>query len=419
VLPAIPANPSSRVDCRLAGLGVATERPDLRTGRPAIPVIGARFGGAAVSDHKNDAFADTPPDWVALTEAVVWIQRSFGVDITERAPNLVRDLRKGTLRYHIAGLNSDDLYARAYGTYTAVPGLTYCPETRDVIVKDWQVAGVDWLTGTVTTRVRGIRRSYRIELWWLGLEEWAKPHIEILRTRAAQEPLGTTIERTSTGAGSCKADPPTHHVSPSVEQRPSDPWSKAVGAWVPLADLLVTIEKELGVPQADAARTLRHPLESYAVYTQVVGLNGPASSTRHSKWFAQGHPANSHHYCVSQEGWSHVDWSAGTLAGYRIEVRWAHVVEQLATLAAAVKRRRASEAEAVRRKGGGARNEADEVNIWMRAYVQGWNDVGRKPKREETLKLCSKEMKTTYRQAEIAWEALPTEWRNPPRVPKA
>jgi len=71
-----------------------------------------------VPEQKNSAFADIPPDWVALTEAVDWVRRYFGVDITERASNIASDLRKGKLRYHVADLESDELYPRAYASYT-------------------------------------------------------------------------------------------------------------------------------------------------------------------------------------------------------------------------------------------------------------------------------------------------------------
>jgi hypothetical protein len=65
--------------------------------------------------------------------------------------------------------------------------------------------------------------------------------------------------------------------------------------------------------------------------------------------------------------------------------------------------------------GKGSPSLSDSVTCWMRAYVMGCNDAGKKPKRDGTLKQCQDETGTTYRLARAAWDALPAEWKNPPR----
>jgi hypothetical protein len=114
----------------------------------------------------------------------------------------------------------------------------------------------------------------------------------------------------------------------------ANPWSNAVGAWVPLADLLQVVERELGIPQAEAARALRHPLESYQIRAEVVGWGerfcmSPHPPPDRSAWVLRegGRP-----YRVSQEGWKHADWAAGTLDGYPVRVLWEHVKLQLPTI---------------------------------------------------------------------------------------
>lgn len=62
-----------------------------------------------MSDHTIQALAGIPPDWIGLTEVVQWVQRRFGIDISELLPDLSTALRKSELRYRIAGLTIYDL----------------------------------------------------------------------------------------------------------------------------------------------------------------------------------------------------------------------------------------------------------------------------------------------------------------------
>jgi hypothetical protein len=58
----------------------------------------------------------------------------------------------------------------------------------------------------------------------------------------------------------------------------------------------------------------------------------------------------------------------------------------------------------------------DPKVLWMHAYVQGWNDAGKKPKRDPTLALSQKVTGATYREALSAWHTLPVNMRNRPRT---
>lgn len=60
----------------------------------------------------------------------------------------------------------------------------------------------------------------------------------------------------------------------------------------------------------------------------------------------------------------------------------------------------------------------DSAMAWMKGYAIAYHENKRKPKREDTIKLCCKEIRVQYRIAETAWEALPAEWKNHPRTPK-
>ena len=330
-----------------------------------------------------NALAAVPPDWVALTEVFPCVHQYLGVDIRPKIVDLISDLRRGQLRYHIAELNADALRSRAYGTFARIPGLTHSTESSDVVVCDWDSVEVDWLAGTVGgSRLASdrSRQRHRIEIWWLDLERW-------VTTRARR-------------------------VSP-VSEHVANVWSGAVGAWVPLAELPATVERALGIPAAEAARALRDPLERYRIQNRVVDWHD-WRETHRGNLVANRNPLDSHPHRVSDDGWPHVNWISGTLAGHRIEVRWVEVRQHLANLFASSKRTIA----ATTRHGADPQgaDKFSDTELWMRAYVRGWNDAGKKPKREETLKLCQRDMKTTYRRAKAAWEAVPSELKNPPRT---
>lgn len=113
----------------------------------------------------------------------------------------------------------------------------------------------------------------------------------------------------------------------------ANPWASAVPAWVTLAQLLVYVERELGIPHDRAANALRAPLESFAVRTAVFGYSASAGSRIRKDWIASdqspGHPTG---YCISQQGWAHVDRINGSLAGCEVLVCWRHVVGELSLL---------------------------------------------------------------------------------------
>jgi hypothetical protein len=108
------------------------------------------------------------------------------------------------------------------------------------------------------------------------------------------------------------------------------PFAAVTPAWVSLAELPEIIERRLGVPAAEAADILRPLLEDYKVRTVVVGWNRDrAARSGASNLVAQGHPGDPYPYCVYKQGWEHIDWKAGALAGCEVRVRWSDVTEQL------------------------------------------------------------------------------------------
>jgi hypothetical protein len=107
----------------------------------------------------------------------------------------------------------------------------------------------------------------------------------------------------------------------------ADIWASAIGAWVPLANLLSVIEQETSVSPDEAARVLREPLESCNIDAEVVNSSGPFDYRCNSIYAKRvGLPDPDR---LSPQDWRHVDWAAGTLGGHTIRVRWTDVIEQL------------------------------------------------------------------------------------------
>lgn len=199
-------------------------------------------------------------------------------------------------------------------------------------------------------------------------------------------------------------------------------WSGVVPAWVPLAELLDTVERELNVPRDRAVQALRRPLESYEIHTVVVGWN-VIHAGRGGRFWVGLLSRQRNEYRVSQQGWEHVDWTNGKLGECEIKVFWQHVVRELAGLVLedriAATRQNAGRVEA----SGGPAPDSDsriaEATAWMRGYAQAYREAGNKPKRDTTVKLCQDDLDVTYRIALAGWNALPDDWKNPPRTAKA
>ena len=104
----------------------------------------------------------------------------------------------------------------------------------------------------------------------------------------------------------------------------ADPWAGTAGEWVPLAKLLNVVERELHVPHADAAQSLRFGLPSGSVQARIAGsedLIHRCMQGSRRDWVRRDNAAP-HSYHLSKEGWQHVDWTAGTLASFAVEVLW-------------------------------------------------------------------------------------------------
>jgi hypothetical protein len=115
-----------------------------------------------------------------------------------------------------------------------------------------------------------------------------------------------------------------------------NPWLDTVPAWVPLADLLPTIEKHLGIPRDQATKPLRKALEELDINT-ALDDNGDTRTAQRANlgpWFYHSQEGSPGAFAVSHQGWTRVDWLAGTLAGYVIRVCWKQVEQILAPMAA-------------------------------------------------------------------------------------
>jgi hypothetical protein len=60
-------------------------------------------------------------------------------------------------------------------------------------------------------------------------------------------------------------------------------------------------------------------------------------------------------------------------------------------------------------------NAAAAAGHWMEGYALAMKNMGIKPKRDDTLRLCQQRTRCTSRQAKVAWNALPADWKGHPR----
>jgi hypothetical protein len=185
----------------------------------------------------------------------------------------------------------------------------------------------------------------------------------------------------------------------------ADPWAGPVGGWVPLSRLLAAVETQFKVPQSVAAGVLRQAMVNGRIEAEVAGWQGMNMYRAADKrgWaISERFGGDSDRAYVSQDGWRHVDLQVGTLDGCKVLVRWSDVHRALAS-------------HAVPSSTPAATPNAGAAMTWMRGYALGCNQSGRKPKRDDTLKLCQAEIGASYREARAAWDGLPAEMKNPPR----
>jgi hypothetical protein len=154
-----------------------------------------------------------------------------------------------------------------------------------------------------------------------------------------------------------------------------DRWEAAGGSWEPLGTLLARVERDMGIPSAQAAAVLKPALTSgYLIRAEVVdwrhvpvGRYGP--NRNDWVWWDGPEPGANR---PTDEGWNNVDWTAGALAGCSIRILWAHVVNALAD----VPRSRAATWAVVR-------TNAEETRLvtWLTERMRAAPDSPR-PKRE-------------------------------------
>lgn len=107
-----------------------------------------------------------------------------------------------------------------------------------------------------------------------------------------------------------------------------DSWADALAAWVPLMKLLATVERHLGLPPQKSRDALRLSLETMRIRTVVV--DGDSFQHRDGpqrNWVMEGETRRD--YRVGREGWPHVLWESGTLAGREVRVYWDDVALSL------------------------------------------------------------------------------------------
>ena len=148
----------------------------------------------------SDHVAGILPDWVPLAEAADMVRQAYQVDIGGHMRDLISDVRRGRVRHRVVGLVRDDIYRRRADPFrsSSVPGLSWSADTGDVVVQDWDNAGIDWHEGTVA----GVRESdghmtrQQIALWWSDLAEWVQDKIDV-ETRPSPEAGTQTAAATS------------------------------------------------------------------------------------------------------------------------------------------------------------------------------------------------------------------------------
>jgi hypothetical protein len=107
-------------------------------------------------------------------------------------------------------------------------------------------------------------------------------------------------------------------------------WTGALPGWVPLAQLLDTVEKQLGIPPEMSRDVLRSSLETMKIATRVIGWEEvPHGDDREWQWVVDGLPFTPGGYRVWHEGWEHICWKEGTLVGCEVRVLWDHVLSRL------------------------------------------------------------------------------------------
>jgi hypothetical protein len=100
-----------------------------------------------------------------------------------------------------------------------------------------------------------------------------------------------------------------------------DTWADALPAWVPLAKLLDTVERQLGILPGKSRDVLKLRLETMSIRTLVVDGDGfRFKRSPQRDWVAEGDRRGE--YRVSRSGWPHVLWEYGLLDQREVRVYW-------------------------------------------------------------------------------------------------
>jgi len=417
---------------KLAGLGLATERPDLRPGRPAAPSIGARVGVRMDRFAQHPVGRPPPTSTMKAYEVLVWIAlnrfipyqnrgclffEDFGIRtgspdasvlealearagllengrfcavccptnsdpdrdsfrnpiFTSQGPRILRFLRaayrqeydrlltyKDAARIYRERKFEDKLMTEklddawdqlrdklagrtlvAYGLRLGTDGYQVPGALVEEIgpmvfmhpavrITEWNSTGADpSLPHDEISRLR-LPRFGEIQLQTAGvLACWPAKSIATEPVPAPEQPRALPIGTSGASASIGESD------SRDEDGMQNDPWDKAPGAWVMLADLFARIKKELNIGPEEAAMTLRGPLEGLRIRAELIGWGGPFTPN----WVGPGAPAfrglsmNDQAYRVSSDGWNMVDWTSGTLCEHRIKLLWSDVRRELRPLA--------------------------------------------------------------------------------------
>ena len=116
--------------------------------------------------------------------------------------------------------------------------------------------------------------------------------------------------------------------------RKLSPWAGAIGEWVWLSHLFETVERELGVSSLAARKALLPDLKNLNIHAQMHRLHGTVRDqfAREGMIFWEGADEVPR---VSEQGWTFLTRNGRLdhgILGWPVRVRWAHVVETLASL---------------------------------------------------------------------------------------
>lgn len=200
-------------------------------------------------------------------------------------------------------------------------------------------------------------------------------------------------------------------------------WAKADSAWEPLATLFQRIEQDLRIQRQQAVSALRAACEALQVQTDVVGWN-PHDLGRHIRFggwtlhWAIKRPDGSG-YCVSAEGWKHVNLQDGTLNGHPVLVLWKDVLHAVAHLRCITTLELPDSKPAPPEDAANDPLACAALDAMKRCAEEHYQATGKPPKREDVAHQASRETRYPVRKCFRLYRNLPDHLRNRGRTPNS